>query len=493
MSLLFAAAIVLAFWSVLEPSVVFVAPDAPLMACTLEEAMRQWSTLPLTVQGLVSLLPFGFSYEGTFWVDAWVMGLAGVFLLRGRGVSWGAAWVGGFCAAFAGYFFTLFCAGHRGVVDALAVTCFCFGTLLRAMQTLKWRWFVLLGIVLALGLGAQADIWFLVVCALGTYGVWLWVCECPCNAVGSFRCLRCGFATMRHRTRSLLMRFALTLFFFLVVGWPALWHTFGAARTTRADQLAEVSYGAATADEAEERQWHFVTNWSLPPEDLLELVVPGVYGHTSYAFDPKPYTGRMGSATQSFRQHTLHLGWLTLLLAAVACWGRRGDPTLRDRTFWLCLAAVTLLLALGRYTPFYRMVWALPFIDSIRAPVKWFHLTGFALAMLAGLGVERWVRRWGPGVAWICCALIALNGALVARAYVFPIDLAPEETVARLAPRTCVFAQTSHHGWLRAQGLRPTDQIPSPEGAMPEAALILQPDGHKGLRLILFPLKGGRP
>ncbi len=395
--------------------------------------------------------------------------------------------MGGFCAAFAGYFFTLFCAGHRGVVDALAVTCLCFGALLRAMRTLRLRWFALLGVLLALGLGAQADLWLLTVCALGAYGLWLWVRECPCNAAGGLpRCFRCGRRAMARRTGALVARLALTAALFALTGLPALRHTFGAARETRATQLAQASAADATPEAARETRWRFATDWSLPPEDLLELLVPAVHGRTSYPFDPKPYTGRMGSAAQTLRQHTIHLGWLTLLLAGLAFARKGGGETTRDRAFWGGLALAALLLALGRHTPLYRLVWQLPFLDQVRAPVKWFHLTGFALAMLAGLGAEPLVRRWGRGAALALCALIALNGALVARPYVFPIDLDPARTVRRLPPGTAVLAQASLHGWLRAQGLRPTDQ------PGPDVALLLRPEGRGRFRLTLRFLKGPR-
>lgn len=487
---LFAAAIAVAFWRVLAPSVVFVAPDAPLEALPFGEAFRRFFASPPTLQGLVGLLPFGFSYEGTFWVDAAVMCLAGVFLLRGRAVPWGAAWVGGFCAAWAGYFATLFCAGHRGVVDALAVTCLCFGALLRAVRTQRWRWFALLGALLALGLGAQADLWLLTVCALGAYGLWLWVCECPCNAAGGCpRCFRCGRDAMARRTVRLGLRFALMAGVFLLVGWPALRHTFGAARATRATQLEQVSAGAATPAAARETQWRFTTDWSLPPEDLPELLLPNYCGRTSYSFDPKPYKGRMGSDAGALRQHSIHLGWPALLLAVVALRRRRGE-TARDRTFWVALALATLVLALGRHMPLYRLVWQLPLLDQVRAPVKWLHLTGFAVAMLAGLGAEPLVRRLGNGVAVALCAVVALNGALLVRGFVFPIDLDPAHTVRRLPPGTAVFAQATFHGWLRAQGLRPTDRAPAPGVPSPKAMLTLHPDGRGGFRLTLVSLKG---
>lgn len=407
MLLLYIGATVLCFWKVLPGDIVFLAPDAPILP------VLEW--FPLSLQNtLMNLLPHRFAYEGTFWVDGFVMCLAGVFALRARNVRWGAAWVGGFCAAYAGYFSTLFCAGHRGVVDALAVTCLCFGALDRALTTGQLRWFALVGLFSALGLGAQADLWTLVTCALGAYGLWLLCVERP-------------------SWKRWVPGIALALAVFLLVGWPALRSTFTVARAAREAQITQVAAQASATGNQAQAQETFITNWSLPPEDLLEALIPSVYGHTSYGFDPDPYRGRMGMPNQPFRQHTLHIGLYTLLLALFA-WLQKRSPEVRDRAFWSGLALVALLLALGRFTPIYKVVTALPVLGEIRAPVKWWHLTGFALAILAGLGAARLLRRWSDWAALPLCALIALCGALVARPYVFPIDLSPTPILQAVTP-----------------------------------------------------------
>ncbi len=394
MLLIYALAIVVGFWAVLPWDTVFLAPDAPILPLTFTEALRQLFTTPPTLQNLIFLLPYPFAYEATFWIDGFVMCLAAVFLLRSRGSSWGAAWVGGFCAAFAGYFFTLFCAGHRGVVDALAVTCLTFGTMTRLITTPKWTWSLLLALLLAFGLAAQADICFLVTCLLGAYTLKLWFDH-------------------RAQSKRILLHLALAAGLFLILGIPALRHTFGSAQTTRTVQLAEASAQGESHDT-------FITNWSLPPEDLAELLHPHINGFTSYPFDPQPYNGKMGTETRPWRQHALHLGFLTLPLALLAIIKRK-----RDWCFWTGAVVVSTLLAFGRYTPLYNLILHLPILDQIRAPVKWFHLTGFALAILAGLGYDTLKPTWTKLLrADVLCLLIALGGALLTRHYVFPRDLA---------------------------------------------------------------------
>ena len=305
--------------------------------------------------------------------------------------------------------------GVQPVVDALAVGCLGFGALLRGVRTGRVRWFALLAAANALSLAAQADIWLLVALAQGAYALWLLWRERP-----AWRPLARGAAVAAA--------------VFLVVGWPALRHTFVDARQTRADQLAQAQAAAQSPAQAAAAQWRFITDWSLPPEDLVEWFLPGAIGHTSYPFDPKPYTGRIGSAHQTLRQHTVHVGWPAMLLAAAAIvLLARRDPSARDLPFWYALAAVALLLALGRHTPLYRAVAALPFLDQIRAPVKWLHLTGFALAVAAGVGAQALTRRWA-WAAFPLAAAVALCGALVIRPYVFPRDLRHTPLTAALPP-----------------------------------------------------------
>ncbi len=394
MTLLYTLAMIVGFWKVLPWDTVFVAPDAPILPLTFTDALHQLFTTPPTLQNLLFLLPYPFAYEATFWIDGFIMCLAVVFLLRSRGSSWGAAWVGGFCAAFAGYFFTLFCAGHRGVVDALAVTGLGFGAITRLITTPKWTWALLLAIVLALGLAAQADIWFLVICLLGAYTLKLWI-------------------EHRANTKQIARHLALAIGLFLILGTPALCHTFGVAHETRTVQFAEASAQGEDHDT-------FITNWSLPPEDLAELLHPHINGYTSYPFDPTPYNGQMGTETYPWRQHALHLGHLTLIFAILASLRRK-----RDWGFWVGAAVVSTLLAFGRYTPLYDLILQVPILNQIRAPVKWFHLTGFALAILAGLGVEGLKTRWGSSLLYLfTCALIALGGINVGQHYIFPRNLA---------------------------------------------------------------------
>lgn len=465
---LFVGTMVAAFWEVLPGSVLFLAPDAPLEPLTFREACAQLASPAPALLNLFRLIPFPWGYECSFWFDMMLLGATAFLLLRSYRLPWGSAWVGAFAAAFTGYFATLFCAGHRGIVDAIAVTAFAFWLLQRAVQSQQWRWFVALGLVLPLGLAAQADIWFIFVLGLAAYAL-------------VQIALQCRATETRSVLRRLAPRFALALLLFGLTGIPALRHTFGAAQATRSAQLQQATAAHTSRTAERHAQWRFTTDWSLPPEDCIDFLWPNAKGCTSYAFDPSPYRGRMGSATQVLRQHSIHIGALTLLLALLAVAWRNPDLRHTHRSFWASLAVISLLLAFGRYTPFYQWVWHLPFIDQIRAPVKWLHLTGFAVALLAGMGSATLLKRSHPATAVLLCTWLAITSVCVIRPFVFPIRLPDEARFAQLPPHARVFATANFHAFLRAHGYVPTD---NPYRA--HAALMLRPAGHGfELKLIL--------
>jgi hypothetical protein len=61
--------------------------------------------------------------------------------------------------------------------------------------------------------------------------------------------------------------------------------------------------------------------------------------------------------------------------------------------FWSGAWIVSLLLALGRYGPLYRLFFMIPVASSIRGPAKFTHLVELSTAILCGLGIEVFLRR----------------------------------------------------------------------------------------------------
>ena len=134
------------------------------------------------------------------------------------------------------------------------------------------------------------------------------------------------------------------------------------------------------------------TAYSLPPSALASTFSPLLFGRGAAEFWG-PWE----------RVETAFVGVVPLLLAGFAF--RR---SWRDSAwFWLALGGLGLLIALGKYTPFYSMVHALPVLGGLRVPARFILLTNFSLAALAAVGLHRFMTEsfslkrvlgWGAAV-----------------------------------------------------------------------------------------------
>ena len=387
---------------------------------------------------------------------AYMAALGLVYFLRGRGLSRFASYSAALLLAFCGYWFTLFSAGHLGWFQWMTYGVFVFGLVDRALEKGKPRHWLLLGACLAWGSVRQADLWLLFTTLSAAYFVFRLVVT-----------LRAAGSAAR---RGLLLRWAkgsgLALASLLVIGLASFRSAFVNDLAGRDRQIAEgQTVGGDVRDDAEKR-WIFVTNWSMPPEAVKEFVRAGAEGDTSCPYTLaigqrirngiRPYTGRLGrpldAPSGNYRQHSLYIGWVTVLYALFAVVGalmfslltciHPGGETPRepDRAtilFFAAAAVVCFLFSLGRFCePVYRLVYALPFGDYLRAPVKWHHLTEFALCVLAGYGLDLFVEinryRFFGAKGWRIAegAVVAIGViALVANARLY---CAPHRTACDL-------------------------------------------------------------
>lgn len=441
----YALALAAIFWGAWSLDKVPVAPDCHT-TFPVDDAARWlrdvWSGKDVIPSDLMHVVGGMYVWmELQFALAAWLAALGVAFYLRGRRLSLVASYGGGAAFGLMGYCFTLFSAGHQGWFIWLLYGPFAFGLVDRCVRKGKWRNWALLGAVLAWASARQPDLWLLFTVLTCAYGVWCLVRE--------RRTLRRG---------RLVAGVGLVAVAALLVGSPQFGHAIfqeiagrekQIAETTATGTAAQASEDPATRERARRERWLFCTSWSLPPEDTLEFAIPEIHGGSN---DPrvfqkpgnKPYQGRLGqhgvvppggggrhpvTGEQlkagdeywlPYRQHALYFGILTLVLAAVggAGWAylrRRpavasADPAacaaaFADVPFWLGAAGIVYLCALGGFTPFYRLVFLLPFGDLIRCPVKFVHLLELCTAVLAGCGIEFLRVRFGAGRAWVVPAL----------------------------------------------------------------------------------------
>lgn len=361
-----------------------------------------------------------FCQELKYAVALYCAGLGLAYFLRGRGLSRLASYGAGLLLAFCGYWASLFSAGHGGWFIWMTYGVFAFGLADRAVRKGKLKNWLLLGACAAWGSFYQPDLWLLFTALTGLYFVWCCVREWTFPSKGAL--------------------LAATVFF--VIGAPSFRSALVNDLKGRDAQIAagETVAAASAVDEAEKR-WIFVTNWSLPPAEIAEFFIPRLNGDTSCPLTlsigaragtgVRPYTGALGRPKDApqgnYRQHALYVGFVTCLLAlagAVLGWRKP------DTRFFAVAAVVFCLLSLGRYCePVYRLVYALPFGDYLRAPVKWHHLTEFCLCVLAAYGIEGLLGlaclKGRRGVVLVGALVLvgAVDLARIDRLYCAPVDL----------------------------------------------------------------------
>ena len=446
----YALALAFIFWGAWSMDAAPVAPDCATVHPVNDASAwlaRVWSGSDFVPSDLMHVVGgMYFWQELQFALAAWLAALGVAYYLRGRGLSLVAAYGGGGAFGLMGYSFTLFSAGHLGWFIWLMYGPFAFGLADRCVREGGWVRWALLGAVLAWGSARQPDLWLLFTLLTFAYGVWCIVRERRA-LFGEGGCWRARLAGV-----------GVCAAVALVVGAPQFGHAIFHDLAGREAQIdassssssASAEDAAAKAKKAEER-WLFCTSWSLPPEDTLEFAFAEIHGGSN---DPriyqKPgnaqYKGRLGQHGivpegaggmhpvtgerlkpgdefwMPYRQHSLYFGLLTVLFAIAGVVGailmrRRSSAPGRkeacgadfaDAPFWIVAGTVSYLCALGAFTPFYRLVYALPFGDTMRCPVKFVHLVEFCAAALAGYGIEFLRVRFGSRAAWVAGTLAVL-------------------------------------------------------------------------------------
>lgn len=432
----FAVAILYVFFPVLGKYAALHAPDSmPFFSYKHSSVVwanvlgGQSSFTPHTLYWLI-FNPL-YAHELTYIIDTLVLSLGALYYLRGRNVSPLAAWCGALALGLSGYTFTLFCAGHRGYFHMFSCAIWAFGLLDRGFRTKKLFYFAVIGLVFAWGIPYQPDVFVLVGAVAGFYALWLTFNQST------------GFM---KTALSIWPRFIVMLIFLGLAGYSSI-HS--AATDRIADRRAQIGGDSRSAEsnsdgskkEAEPKvspkeQWLFATNWSLPPEDMLEFIVPGVFGDES-VHGAHPYWGRLGQPDTSvfqkgrmmpnYRQHTVYFGIISVVFSffAIFVWFKfrkmQGDDStekavFRDVPFWAVVWIIALLLAMGRFTPFYRLFYAIPYMGLIRAPVKFLHIVEISSALLCGFGVHALLTqadifsRVKKQFLWFALGFVALLG-----------------------------------------------------------------------------------
>ncbi|MGD0814577.1 MAG: hypothetical protein ABSA83_13305 [Verrucomicrobiota bacterium] len=243
---------------------------------------------------------------------------------------------------------------------------------------------------------------------------------------------------------------ALVVFFSALIAAHAIFSLVGT-------QVVGVS-GIGQDEETKEKRWDPATKWSLPKIETLGIVVPGLFGFrmAEQIMGPDKSSGYWGTVGQDPKLAELRDGTPEVRATAIAAYnlpaqasqelnssdsnirfnaiqkllsrapvlarycgtgeyagvmvsilalfamanlwrGARAPFSSSERRaiwFWSGAAVFSLLAAWGRHGFLYRVLYQLPYLSTIRNPIKFMHPFHIAWLILAGYGMEALWRRY---------------------------------------------------------------------------------------------------
>ncbi len=297
------------------------------------------------------------------------LGGAGTYLYcRLVGCSRVAALFGGLLFAFCTENASLINAGHVMKIATIAYAPWVFYFLEKGFHSGRWFHFLCAGMVLTFQFfNTHWQIAFYTCLGVGIYGI--------------MRLLEGVYhgEPARQTGRTLLMGLVMVLFF-LAASSISLAPLAGWSKDTNRGTHSGANQGKGGLDREEAMMW------SLPPEEVAALVIPGLFGLSRQegGDQPRPdqtyYWGRM-----FFTQTASYFGLLPWLLLPLPLMFRN------DRITKAALVAVVggLLFSMGKYTPFYQFLYDyLPGISRFRVPKMMLFITALGLAVLTARGID---------------------------------------------------------------------------------------------------------
>lgn len=187
--------------------------------------------------------------------------------------------------------------------------------------------------------------------------------------------------------------------------------------------------GMEQTAESKEKRWVGATLWSLPKIELLRVIIPGVFGYRMDTPEGGEYWGGVGSdpaidelqeklasgdpqVRQQAAMQLQYAQWRSsgageyagVLVVLIAAWAVARSFSRRAQTysdiekkviwFWAAMGFIAVLFAWGRHAPFYQLFYALPYMSTIRNPMKFMHATHMTIMILFAFGLQGLAREY---------------------------------------------------------------------------------------------------
>ncbi len=344
-------------------------------------------------------------------VSLFLLGLGSWFFFRKLKLSNLACCLGSVATALSSHFLSTACWGVASQIIAIAADFVALGLLVDAQSPKRWVKAMLAGMLVGLNIMEGYDIGAIFSLYVAAFVLFQGLAESGPSA---------------KEVRQGMLRLVVVTGFAVFLASEALIVLIGT-------QIKGVAGTEQTSD-AKAEQWDFATQWSMPPSEITRVIIPGLFGYRmdtpkdmiafqdqyegglywgqvgrDPAWDRYLAGGKVGPRPQGFLRFSGGGEYAGLLVVMVALWGlaesfRKKDSIYSPNQrrfiwFWAGAAFVSLLFAFGRYAPFYRLVYMLPYFSTIRNPAKFMHPFHWSMVILFAYGIHGLSRRYMEGMA----------------------------------------------------------------------------------------------
>ena len=344
------------------------------------------------------LVPYFKYVDANAFLHMFILGLAGYFFIHDYTRNRFASLSGGFFLMLQPHVLSHLLPGHVGhfIMAGWIVPSFLF-TRRAVLNGGLFNWALTgtcFGLLLAAG---QHDVAAFIGLALAAYGLCLLVIRVRSkSAVESWLATSGGIA--------------LAVILTVLLSYQSIFGNLLKQLAPRAEATADQS--GQTDKMSANEQWLWATQWSIPPVETIDAAVPGFFGWGS-SNPTNPYRGRIGQ-TEGWMEHRQglpnlndvcqYLGAVMLLGVLLAFLYRRRDP---EVWFFAVAGVLALLLSYGKFAPLYRFFYAIPGMESMRNPIKWYYVTSLCAGILGALGWAAVTRADRPALSRPRAALTA--------------------------------------------------------------------------------------
>lgn len=289
-----------------------------------------------------------------FFIHLVVAGGAMYALLRGLGLAWTAAVVGGLAYEMSGILASMLRPGHDGKLFVAALAPLAFLALVRGIRHGRLGGFGAFALVIGLAmLSPHYQMTYYLLVASGLLALWLTFGD-----------------PERSRPRALVQDLGgaavgagLGIGIGMIQGLPFLKYLPYSPR---------VDGGASSG-------WDYATQFAMPIDELASTILPQFNGMFEL------YWG-----SNFFKTHVEYLGILVVILAILGLGAAKRRGLLLG---FGIIAGLFLLVSLGGHTPFYRLWYeVMPMMKKVRAAGMAFFLVALPVCLWAALGVERLLK-----------------------------------------------------------------------------------------------------